>query len=144
MLYFKTSCTLLVVLLMNISRLLLPFAFLTAATCSTSAAVRLYSSSSSTPETEGAVQICYSGTWYSVCDYSWDCADGNVVCRQLGLGKACECITQAHHNWHLNVLLCNALGTSIVTKHRCHYHSLPIHIHMHYILCGCRASTIQQ
>ena len=59
--------------------------------CSKSGSVRLYSYSSSTPENEGTVQYCYSGTWYSVCDYSWDCADANVVCGQLGFGKAREC-----------------------------------------------------
>lgn len=35
-------------------------------------------------EGEGAVQVCHNGTWYAVCDYSWGCADANVVCRELG------------------------------------------------------------
>ena len=69
-----------------------------AASCSKSWDVRLYSGYSYTPETEGTVQYCYSGTWYSVCDYNWGCADGNVVCQQLGLGKAREC------NMHTQVL----------------------------------------
>ncbi|XP_019854464.1 PREDICTED: scavenger receptor cysteine-rich type 1 protein M130-like isoform X2 [Amphimedon queenslandica] len=33
---------------------------------------------------EGAVQYCYGGTWYGVCDYSWYCQEANVACRQLG------------------------------------------------------------
>ena len=81
---------------------------LIASTCSTSAAIRLYSGYSSTPKTEGAVQICSSGQWYSVCDVNWDCADGNVACRELGLGKASKCIILVyiyiyiyiHHKWH--------------------------------------------
>ena len=50
-------------------------------------AVRLYNTHSTT-QSEGAVQYCYSNTWYSVCDYGWDCREANVVCRQLGYDKA--------------------------------------------------------
>ena len=57
--------------------------FLDSPTCSRTGSVRLYNTATD-EEGEGAVQICYSGAWYSVCDYNWDCADANVVCRQLG------------------------------------------------------------
>ena len=52
-------------------------------TCSTTGSLRLYNTVTGV-EGEGAVQICYNDTWYGVCDYSWDCADANVACRQLG------------------------------------------------------------
>ena len=49
--------------------------------------VRLYNSLGTTPG-EGSVQYCYSETWYSACDYDWDCREANVVCKQLGYVKA--------------------------------------------------------
>ncbi|XP_053371211.1 deleted in malignant brain tumors 1 protein-like [Clarias gariepinus] len=60
-------------------------------TCSGHYAIRLINGRSNCC---GRVEIQHKAQWGTVCDHSWDLKDAEVVCRQLGCGKA----VSAPHN----------------------------------------------
>uniref|UniRef100_A0A3B4CSC5 Deleted in malignant brain tumors 1 protein n=1 Tax=Pygocentrus nattereri TaxID=42514 RepID=A0A3B4CSC5_PYGNA len=44
----------------------------------------------------GRVEIQHNGRWGTICDNNWDMDDAEVVCRQMGCGRAVSALNSAH------------------------------------------------
>ena len=52
-----------------------------------------------TTESEGRIEVCYTGYWGTICEDTFGIFDGQVVCRQLGYSDGkCTCIRPYLYN----------------------------------------------
>ena len=84
-------------------------------------------------EYEGRVEVYHNGEWGTVCDDGWDLNDAQVVCNELGVGRAIDAKRRAYYGkgsgniWLDNV---NCTGGELTIRncshrgwgiHNCHH-----------------------
>ncbi|XP_072549824.1 scavenger receptor cysteine-rich domain-containing protein DMBT1-like [Salminus brasiliensis] len=67
---------------------------------------------SGTGTCSGRVEVYYKGRWGTVCDDDWDKRDGDVVCRQMGCGRAVRVHSSAHFGEGSGPILLDNVGCS--------------------------------
>ncbi|XP_032278902.1 deleted in malignant brain tumors 1 protein-like [Phoca vitulina] len=82
----------------------------------------------------GRVEVLHQGAWGTVCDDLWDLNEAEVVCRQLGCGRAVSALGKAHFgpgsgNIFLDNLQCSGVERSLGqcahsgwSEHNCGHH----------------------
>lgn len=78
------------------------------------------------PIREGRVEVSfdYGATWGTICSSSWTKREGNVVCRQLGLGYASTAVSSTKHGnskthpWGMVGTRCRGTERALAECHR--------------------------